>query len=345
VDYAGVTMRFAVSPDGRIQGGGVPAQRVSIIRGPGVDAIASARRDYSAPAGAPYTAEEVVVRTAAGIRLSGTLTLPRSRGDRVPAIVTITGSGPEDRDEESGALKGYRPFRELADTLGRRGIAVLRLDDRGVNGSDVGPQTVTSKDFADDIRAGVAYLRTRSEIDATRIGLVGHSEGAIIAPMVAQSDGQLRAIVLMAGSASPGRDILLSQQHYIVDTVSRLTGAARTAALARYQRATDSLANAMPWMKFFLEFEPASIARQVETPVLILQGESDHQVPASEAQKLAVNFRAAGNRSVTVRLFPETNHLFIADATGGFDYAKLPSLRVRRDVLGAIADWLSAQFR
>jgi dienelactone hydrolase len=346
LDYAGVTMRFAVSPEGRIQGGGVPAQRLSIVRGPAVDVLSSMRRDYSAPADAPYTAEEVVVRTPAGIRLSGTLTIPRGRaGGRAPAIVTITGSGPEDRDEESAALKGYRPFRELADTLGRRGIAVLRLDDRGVNGSDIGLQTVTSKDFADDIRAGVAYLRTRSEIDATRVGLVGHSEGAIIAPMVAQTDGQLRAIVLMAGTASLGRDIILSQVHYAIDTAGGMTGSAREAALARKQREIDSLAKVMPWMKFFLDYEPASVARQVETPVLILQGETDHQVPSPEAQKLAANFRAAGNRSVTVRLFPETNHLFVADASGGFDYAKLPSLRVRREVLGTIADWLSAQFR
>src|SRR6185503_1913446 len=105
---------------------------------------------------------------------------PRDRPrDGLPAVVTITGSGPEDRDEYSGLIPGYRPFRELADTLGRRGIAVLRLDDRGVNGSDAGPITVTSADFADDIRAGIAYLRSRVEIDGARVGIVGHSEGGI----------------------------------------------------------------------------------------------------------------------------------------------------------------------
>ncbi|MEO7086390.1 MAG: alpha/beta fold hydrolase [Gemmatimonadaceae bacterium] len=347
VEYAGVSMRFKVSPTGLILGGVVPAQRLTIDRGAFVEKLLSERPDYRAPAGAPYTAEDVVVTTAAGLKLSGTLTIPRGRvGGRAPAIVTITGSGSEDRDEQPvGALRGYRPFRELADTLGRRGIAVLRLDDRGVNGSDIGSKSATSTDFADDIRAGVAYVRSRPEIDPARVGLVGHSEGGIIAPMVAATDSKLRAIVLMAGSASPGRDILRSQQHYVIDTMLKLTGVQRESALAASQRATDSLAASTPWMKQFIEYDPSVIARTVKTPVLIVHGLTDHQVPASEADKLAAAFRAGGNASVTVRKFPATNHLFIADETGSFDYAKLPSFRVRAEVLSAIADWLGVQFK
>jgi pimeloyl-ACP methyl ester carboxylesterase len=347
VEYAGVSMRFRVSSTGRIVAGTVPAQRLSIERGAAVEKLLSERPDYSAPPGAPYTAEDVVVTTAGGLRITGTLTIPRGRvGGRAPAIVTITGSGSEDRDEQPvGALKGYRPFRELADTLGRRGIAVLRLDDRGVNGSDLGSMAQTSNDYADDIRAGVAYVRSRPEIDPARVALVGHSEGGIIAPMVAATDAKLRGIVLMAGPASPGREILRSQQHYMIDTVLKLTGARRESALAAAQRATDSLSKSTPWMKNFIEHDPSVIARTVKTPVLIVQGLSDHQVPANEADKLAAAFRAGGNTSVTVRKFPATNHLFIADETGSFDYAKLPSLRVRPEVLSAISEWLSAQFK
>jgi pimeloyl-ACP methyl ester carboxylesterase len=346
LDYAGAAMRLAVSPTGRIQGGGMPARGLTIVRGGALDALVASRRDYTAPADAPYVAEEVVVQTPAGLRLSGTLTIPRGRvTGRAPAVVTITGSGPEDRDEESTALKGYRPFRELADTLGRRGIAVLRLDDRGVNGSDLGPRTATSQDFADDIRAGVAYLRTRPEIDPARIAIVGHSEGGMIAPMIAATDPKLRAIVLMAGTASSGREILRAQQIYAVDSMAHLTGARRDAALAQATKATDSLAASTPWMKFFLEYDPSIVARQVKTPVLILQGATDRQVPPSEAEKLAKALRAGGNSQVAVRVFPETNHLFVADASGSFDYGKLPSLRVRPEVLGAIVDWLSEQFR
>jgi len=346
LEYAAASIRVAVSPTGRILGGGMPSRGLTIVRGGVLDSLVASRRDYAAPTGAPYTAEEVVVHTPAGLRLSGTLTIPRARPTgRAPAIVTITGSGPEDRDEESTALKGYRPFRELADTLGRRGIAVLRLDDRGVNGSDIGQRTATSQDFADDIRAGVAYLRTRVEIDPARVALVGHSEGGIIAPMIASTDPKLRAIVLLAGTASTGRDILRAQQVYGVDSMAHLTGAAREAALANSAKATDSLAASMAWMKFFLEYDPQIVARQVKTPVLILQGATDRQVPPSEADKLAAAFRAGGNSRVTVRVFPATNHLFVADATGSFDYGKLPSLRVRPEVLGAIADWLSEQFK
>jgi alpha-beta hydrolase superfamily lysophospholipase len=345
LEYAGASMHLAVSPTGRVLGGRMPARGLTIVRGPALDALVASRRDYSAPPGAPYTAEDVVVTTAAGLKLTGTMTIPRGAKSKLPAVVTITGSGPEDRDEESAALKGYRPFRELADTLGRRGIAVLRLDDRGVNGSDVGPRTVTSKDFADDIRAGVAYVRTRPEIDPARVALIGHSEGGMIAPMIAATDPKLRAIVLMAGNASPGREILRAQQVYAIDSMAHLTGAARESALAQSARATDSLAETTPWMKFFLEYDPSVVARQVKTPVLILQGATDHQVPASEAEKLAAAFRAGGNSRVTVRVFPQTNHLFVPDAAGGFDYGKLPSLHVRPEVLGTIADWLSEEFR
>jgi hypothetical protein len=346
VEYAGTAMRLAVTKTGVIGGGLVPAQRIDIVRGPAVEAFAVERRDYSAPRDAPYTAEDVVVHTPAGLSLAGTLTIPKGRvTGRAPAVVTITGSGPDDRDEESTALKGYRPFRELADSLGRRGIAVLRMDDRGVNGSDRGPPGPTSRDFADDIRAGVAYLRTRPEIDGDRIALVGHSEGGIIAPMIAGTDPRLRAIVLMAGTASPGREILEAQALYAIDSVRHLTGGAREKALATSRRALDSTAASVPWMKFFLDYDPSAQARRVTTPVLILQGTSDRQVPASEAEKLASAFRSAGNTSVSVRMFPATNHLFVADPSGGFDYATLASLHVRPEVLGAIGDWLTTQLK
>jgi dienelactone hydrolase len=350
VAYAGVVMRLAVTPDGHVRGGLIPAQGIVITRGTETAALASAPRvDYGAPPGAPYTAEDVVVKTPSGLRLTGTLTVPRDRPrGGVPAVVTITGSGPEDRDENSGLIPNYRPFRELADTLGRRGIAVLRLDDRGVNGSNGGTASATSEDFASDIRAGVAYLRTRSEIDGKRIGLVGHSEGGIIAPMVAASDTSIRAIVLMAGTASTGREIVMEQNRYIIDSVAHIAGAQRDSLLARVGRSLDSAAKVPGWQGFFLSYDPKPTAARVRARVLILQGETDRQVPPAEAERLASAFRAGVVPSVTVRMFPQTNHLFVedpngafADATGRLRYPTLPSLHVRKDVLGAIADWLA----
>jgi len=353
VEYAGASMDLAVSPTGRVLGGVIPAQGIRITRGPALGALNIQRPDYSAPPDAPYVAEDVVVTTPAGLHLAGTLTLPRARpGGKAPAIITITGSGPEDRDEQSGAIPGYRPFRELADTLGRRGIAVLRLDDRGVGGSDAGAASVTSADFASDIKAGIAYLRGRAEIDGNRVGIVGHSEGGIIAPMIAISDPKLRALVLMAGSASKGREIIMEQNRYVIDSVSRLRGPARDSALAKAGRSLDSLGARGGWLGFFVAYDPSTAARQVKTPVLILQGETDRQVPPAQAQLLADAFRAGGNRDVTVRMFPATNHLFLADssgafadASGGLRYGKLPSLHVRPEVVGTIADWLSDRLK
>ena len=353
LDYASASIHLAVSPEGRVLGGVVPAQGVTIARGPAGPSLRASRADYTAPPDAPYTAEDVVVTTPEGLRLTGTLTVPRARPrGRAPAVVTITGSGPEDRDEQSGAIPGYRPFRELADTLGRRGIAVLRLDDRGVNGSDAGPPTVTSADFADDIRAGVAYLRSRVEIDPARIALVGHSEGGVIAPMVAVGDSAIRGIVLLAGTASIGREIVAEQNRYVIDSIRHIVGSQRDSAIAQSRRGADSVAARTPWLRYFFDYDPTVIARRVRTPVLILHGETDRQVPPSEASKLAAAFREGGNRDVTVRLFPATNHLFVEDASGAFidaegrlRYTSLPSLHVRREVLGAIADWLTTHFR
>ena len=158
-----------------------------------------AKTDYSAPAGAPYTAIDVIIPTPSGHTLSGTLTLPKfaSRARPVGAIVTVTGSGQQDRDEYLG-LEGYRPFRQYADPLGRRGIAVLRTDDRGTGASKGTFKGATTADFAEDVRAGLAYLRTRPEINAKALGVMGQSEGALIAPMVADKEPTLRAIVLLA---------------------------------------------------------------------------------------------------------------------------------------------------
>lgn len=346
VQFAGVTIRAAVSPTGRLLGAMVPAQNVRIVRGEPTSGPAPGRKSYDAPAGAPYAAQEVTVRTKAGLALTGTLTLPASAaGARVPAIVTITGSGSQDRDEGIAGLPKYGLYRELADTLSRRGIAVLRLDDRGINGSDRGSLSATTADFAADIRAGVAFLRGRSEIDPRKIGLVGHSEGGYIAPMVAASDTGIAGIVIMAGSVSTGRELLLFQQRFAVDSMAHLLGQQREAALAQYAHNTDSVAAAIPWMKFFLDYDGTATAARVRSPVLIVHGAKDYQVPVVEAEKTARAIRGGGNRDVTVRVFPATNHLFVDDAGVGFSYEKLPSFAVRPEVLGTIADWLSARLK
>jgi len=153
----------------------------------------------------PYNDEEVVYDNAqAGIKLAGTLTLPKS-GEPFPAAILITGSGPQNRDE---ALLGHRPFLVLADALTRRGVAVLRFDDRGVGKSTGDFAKATSLDFAADVLAGVEYLKTRREVNPKKIGLIGHSEGGLIAPMIAAQSPDVAFIVLMAGPGITGEKIL-----------------------------------------------------------------------------------------------------------------------------------------
>ena len=348
VTLGAVAVRLAVNSAGDIVGGTVPAQGLRLSRTGGGDARAMQVEppDYSPPPYAPYSAEEVVVRTPAGHTLAGTLTMPRGAARPVPAVVTISGSGPEDRDEAIPPVKGYRPFRQVADTLGRHGIAVLRVDDRGYGASTGSSATATTADFADDIRAALAYLRTRADIDPTRLALVGHSEGGMIAPMVAASDPALRGIVLLAGTAHTGRTILRYQLRQGIVRAPALSATQRDSALRTVDAMIDSLGRAQPWVRYFLEYDPLVTARKVRVPTLILQGETDRQVTPEQAEALERALRAGGNQHVTRRMFPQTNHLFVQDADGNpAGYAALPDHQVRAEVLAAMLAWLRTTLR
>jgi dienelactone hydrolase len=342
---SGQEMRLRVDAVGRILGGAVAGQKVDILR---VSAAAAAplklgKPDYSAPADAPYTAEEVTITGPKGITLGGTLTIPKNANGPVPAIVTITGSGQQDRDEFIPVAGGYRPFRQVADTLGRRGIAVLRMDDRtvGMSGGAIG----TSADYADDIRAALAYLRTRKDIDANRLGLVGHSEGGLIGPMVAATDSRLKTLVVMAGPAYTGAEIIKFQQKYGVEHAGKIAPAQRDSALKASQAALDSMAKTDVWFKYFLTYDPIPTAKRVKTSTIILQGANDQQVTQEQATKLGNAMRGGGNKDVTVNIFTGLNHLFIADSTGNpAGYTQLKSNKVSTEVLGTMADWLVVRF-
>lgn len=154
----------------------------------------------------PYEEREVTFANGE-IKLAGTLTLPRAAGP-FAAVILITGSGPQNRDEE---LFGFKPFRILADHLTRNGIAVLRCDDRGVGGSTGKVAESTTEDFAGDALAGVAFLTTQKEIDPRRIGLCGHSEGGVVAPIAAARSQDVAFIVLLSGTGVPGEQVLVTQ--------------------------------------------------------------------------------------------------------------------------------------
>jgi pimeloyl-ACP methyl ester carboxylesterase len=321
----------------------------------GGQAPALARRPQEPARPLPYDTVAVVFdNTKAGIKLAGTLTLPRGTGP-FPCALLITGSGPEDRDE---AVFGHRPFLVLADHLTRNGIAVLRVDDRGVGGSTGRFSQATSEDFADDVIAGVEFLKTRAEVDARRIGLVGHSEGGLIAPIVASRSKDVAFIVLMAGPGIPGdstlmlqsaairrsigvgegsigREMILNRRLYSLIKAGDSLGVVRAAReLVRLQIAglpedqrravgdPDSLAAAairplsMPWMKYFIRYDPRPTLRRVRCPVLAINGGKDLQVlPKENLAAIETALRAGGLRDVTVKELPGLNHLFQTCAT------------------------------
>ncbi len=225
----------------------------------------------------PYEQEEVKITNGA-VTLAGTLTLPPTAG-RHPAVVLITGSGAENRDEE---VFGFKVFRLLADQLTRQGIAVLRCDDRGVGGSSGSTSQSTSEDFATDVLADIAYLKTRPDIDAAHIGLIGHSEGGLIAPIVAARSRDVAFIVLMSGPALAGEKEMLAQGERLVRI--RGMGPAAVAKQAETQhRMFDGARHNVPWEEVEKPFK-ADLDAQIAT----LPEAQRKNAEQAAAQQLAV---------------------------------------------------------
>jgi len=221
------------------------------------------------------------------------------------------------------------------------------MDDRGTAESGGVFKGATSADFAEDIRAGLAYLRTRPEIRADRLGVLGHSEGAIIAPMVADKEPDLKAIVLLAGIAEPGRSALQFQMENIVKHDAKLTPEQRDTQIAAIPAKIDAMMAADPWMKFFLTYDPAATMRRVKTPVLILTGSNDKQAVPEQVPLIEKAFKEGGNKDVTAKVLPGLNHLFVTDPDGfPGNYQKLPKpVMIREDVVDMGTDWLVKHLR
>lgn len=209
IQSAGAAWELRVAADGQ-SASGVLKQRgqhkTTMKRlAPGEAAVKELRRPQEPKPPFPYAAIEVAFANEhAHATFAGTLTVPNGTGP-FPCVVLVSGSGPQDRDE---ALEGHRPFLVVADHLSRHGIAVLRYDDRGVAKSTGSRESATSDDYAEDALAAVAFLKSRKEIDARRIGVVGHSEGGLIAPMCAARSKDVAFIVLLAGTGLNGAELL-----------------------------------------------------------------------------------------------------------------------------------------
>ena len=299
--------------------------------------------------------------------MAATLTIPQGKGP-FPAVVLITGSGPQDRDE---TLLGHKPFLVLSDYLTRQGIAVLRADDRGVGKSTGVFANATTADFATDTEAGIAYLKTRPEIDPHKIGLVGHSEGGVIAPMIAARNPDVAFIVMMAGTGVRGDEVLVAQSEAIaVASGQNPDQAAKDATKEREmlklvetekdptalekelkeKMAGDVPAGQIgmqitqltsPWFRYFLTYDPATALRKVTCPVLAINGEKDKQVlPSQNLPPIRKALEQAGNKRFEVDELPGLNHLFQSSKTGSpGEYAQIEET-ISPVALEKIATWI-----
>jgi hypothetical protein len=317
----------------------------------------------------PYREEAVTYdNKEQSVTLAATLTIPQGTGP-FPAVLLITGSGPQDRDE---SLLGHKPFLVLSDYLTRHGIAVLRADDRGVGKSSGIFANATTADFATDAEAGVAYLKTRAEVNAHKIGLIGHSEGGVIAPMVAARNKDVAFVVMLAGTGVPGDQVLPAQVEAIkVASGASPQDAAKDAAkeremLALVESEKDQavlekelkakMAGLVPdaqigfqigeitspWFRYFLTYDPVTALRKVTCPVLVLNGEKDTQVlPRQNLPAIRKALEEAGNQRFEIDELPGLNHLLQTAKTGApAEYAQIEET-VSPVVLEKIAGWIA----
>ena len=333
----------------------------------------------------PYYAEDVTFTNAkAQITLAGTLTLPKKEG-KFPIVVLISGSGPQNRDEE---LFGHKPFLVLADHLTKNGIGVLRFDDRGVEASKGDFRAATSADFATDVEAAVNYLLTRKDVITNKIGLMGHSEGGLIAPMVAAKSKDVAFIVLLAGTGIKGDELLLLQTELIekasgetaenikngqiiskgaFDRATKMTDVQtlKSELELYFQQKLKEYPTAMPkgiseerfiqsqvatltspWMRFFLKYDPATALASVKCPVLAINGEKDLQVPAKiNLDAIKMNLEKGKNKNVTTKSFPNLNHLFQECTTGAPDEYAKIEQTFAPVALDEITNWLLKQMK
>ena len=324
-----------------------------------------------------YHVEEIVFENsqADGVTLAGTLTVPHGKGP-FPAAVLISGSGAQDRDE---TLFGHKPFAVLADHLTRNGVVVLRYDDRGFAESTGDHDTATSADFATDANAALHYLTQRVEIDQDAIGFIGHSEGAMIAPLAAIESDHIAYIIMLAGPGTSTRQLIETQRRLLgvstgvtiaeldggepvvqaindaviastdqTDAEARVRAVLTPNALAALGVPFDQLELRVQlytraWNRYFLKYDPRPVLAQLKMPVLALNGTLDLQVPADE-NLTAIMAALSTNSDATAIKLEGLNHLFQTAPTGALGEYPDITETFAPAALDAIIDWVSARF-
>ncbi len=323
----------------------------------------------------PYQEEEVTFAAGDGkATLAGTLTLPQGAAPFAAAVL-VSGSGPNDRDE---TIEGHKPFLVIADFLTRKGIAVLRYDQRGIAQSTGNYSNATINDFAQDAQSALTYLKSRKEVDGKRLGIIGHSEGGILASQVATHSNDASWLVLLATPATTGERTLLRQSELIAragglgeEQILRSLEIDRKAyAAVREEKdagalqkrleslvAQSGLGAAMPpaalqaqlkvmstpWFRQFLDYDPEPVIEKIKCPVLALNGDRDLQVDASESVPLLRKaYEASGNSDFTVVEIEGVNHLFQKAQSGSPALYGAIEETLAPEVLTSIGNWVAA---
>lgn len=325
----------------------------------------------------PYQEEEVkFINETDDITLAGTLTLPKSSNKKPPVVILISGSGPQDRNE---SFASHKPFLVLADYLTRNGIAVLRYDDRGFGESTGDFSAGTTADFATDVMSAIEFLKGRTDIDRNQIGLIGHSEGAIIAPLVANQSNDISFIVLLAGTGTAGKEVSLMQsienrnfpvederqfETYVKEAIDIASSDKETSIvrdeLTTFYQNSEFLASLLPanvnkaefienlvstrttpWIRYFYNYNPTEEIRKITIPALALYGSNDTQVPP-KYHLLPVKDALAASESKKhqVVLLEGLNHLFQVSKTGLVSEYSQIEQTFSPEALEIIGDWI-----
>lgn len=333
------------------------------------DTVALAARPQTPSPPFPYRSEEVAFDNPAapGVRLAGTLTLPEGAGP-FPAVVLITGTGPQDRDE---TIEGHRSFAIWADVLTRRGVAVFRFDDRGVGASTGNFGAATGVDFASDVTAVFEGLSARPEIDPARVGLIGHSEGAVFAYLAMEEGLRPAWLVTLAGPTVSGGEIITEQSRRIATAMGAPSEAVENGAVVqraliaavaanagdgeavRREVEAVALANGMPpeaaartaagmsnaWYRGYVAYDPADAIRAIRVPMLAVFGDKDLQVPADQNAPALTQLKPDAD----VVVLPGLNHLFQPAGTGLMaEYGEIETT-LDPSVIRTVVDWVAAR--
>jgi len=327
-----------------------------------------------------YTIRDVEFKNEqAGITLAGTLTVPKGKGP-FPAVILVSGSGPQDRNEE---ILGHKPFWVIADYFAKNGIAVLRYDDRGVGGSKGNFEKATTLDFTSDAEAAFSFLRKQKSINSSKTGVIGHSEGGMVAPLLASKVKEVAFIVLLAGPGIPIDQLMLIQIRLVneamdkskeeteedvamnkmfyeillrqldnklakqeIDDAIRQSNAGKADADKMSDREAMAVINEMtsPWFRYFISYNPATVLEKVSCPILAVNGTKDIQVTASEnLDGIRQAAERSGNKNVEVHAMENLNHLMQTAKTGSIsEYSQLEET-FAPSVLQMMTEWIKKQ--